>query len=179
MGFIYQMPLIPQNTNNTCWFACFRMLASYRQRRGQLSQGDLELLNNPAYISRIEQEDNLLQPRDFATRASDFGIGVINNAPIEINGVEMTPIPDPERFGQLLKRHGPIMYCCRFVSTGTASTGNLFHAVIINGYYDSDGIKFSYLDPFPLGRGERVEERPAEEFFQEYTECNDPYFYRL
>jgi Papain-like cysteine protease AvrRpt2 len=147
----YDVPLIPQNTNNTCWWAAARMVVEYhRQRRQQstVAGGAVGQPNETAIIDAANQRLNPARVEDFARLA------VLRTTSLS---------PTQEGLAQLLTQKGPLWY--GGVANGYRGYMGGGHAVVITGcIINGNDAEVLINDPWQVGVGARIYE-PFNDFF--------------
>jgi len=154
----YLVPLIPQTTTLTCWFAAAQMVTEYSSQRDQKStseQSNLAMLGRRYDVFRVNQR---LPYSAVVSFANDVGLRIANLS----NACEDLPAT--------LQRCGPLWYMGRW-RDDKAGNG---HAVVITGISD-DAI--SVNDPLPVNQGTR-RELPLQPFFDYLRELSTvPFLY--
>lgn len=147
----YDVPLIPQNTSMTCWWAAARMVVDFHRNRLQQTTTAGGAVGQPNETAIIEGRNTGLQP----SRVEDFA----RAANLRTTSLS----PTPSALISLLQQHGPLWYG-GVVSGYRGFTGG-GHAVVITGCLANDaGSQVAINDPWQPGQGARLYE-PYDEFF--------------
>ena len=134
----YNVPRIRQSSSNTCWLACFRMLAMFRLQVGRPLNPYAQVLLNPDYIALLERRDQALDPRRFASGARQFGLSAL-----DVPGLTSLPrdgIVTPYLAFDILRRRGPF-------TLGGLIRGRDGHAIVICGANDTRDMDIEFIDP--------------------------------
>jgi hypothetical protein len=148
----YDVPLIPQNTSLTCWWAAARMIVDYHRQQRQQSTIAGGAVGQPNETAIIDARNQSLQP----ARVEDFA---------RIANLRTTSLsPTPPALVGLLRSYGPLWYA-GVVNGYRGFTGG-GHAVVITGCLISPaGAEVAINDPWQPGQGARLYD-PYDEFFR-------------
>src|SRR5439155_22500642 len=67
-------PILRQNSRNTCWLACFRMLLTFQQGAGRRLTPAAQWLLTVDSLQNLEQRDQALVVGKFVSIARPFGL---------------------------------------------------------------------------------------------------------
>ncbi len=158
----YNVPLIPQNTTHTCWWAAARMIVEFhrnRVRQSTIAGGAVGQPTETATLDRVNQGLNPSRVADFARLAN----------------LRTTSIsPTPEGLVELLTRVGPLWY--GGVVHGYRGYTGSAHAVVITGcVITGSDAEVMINDPWSPGQGARIYE-PFNDFFRNLS-ANSPFLH--
>jgi hypothetical protein len=159
----YDVPLIPQNTNNTCWWAAARMVVEFhRQRRQQttVAGGAVGQPNENTIIDGANQRLNPARVEDFARLAN------LRTTFRSMNSSGLV---------ELLTQVGPLWY--GGVANGYRGYNGGGHAVVIIGcLVNGEQAEVAINDPWRPGQGARLYE-PFDEFFRNLAGTSAPFLH--
>ena len=136
----YRVPLIPQDGNQTCWYACALMLVGFRRgRMGATAPAGREG-ERPSTAAAVRRDGSGLLPQGACALARQ------NNLRMEFVG------PTPEGLERLLLRFGPLWYGGRI--EGHRGMTEQAHVVVITGMRrEETGDEITVNDPWPPRKG--------------------------
>ena len=141
----HDVPLIPQNTSNTCWYACCRMIVEYhRQKRQQstIAGGEVGQANVTA---TVEGNNTRLAWENFDALARQANLRTTYLS------------PTPEGLVSLLVQKGPLIYSG--ITNGYRGYTGAGHSVVIKGCAaNAASATVHILDPWEIGIGARISE---------------------
>jgi Papain-like cysteine protease AvrRpt2 len=139
----YDVPLIPQATTMTCWWASARMVVEYHRQRLQQSTVAGGAVGQPNETRIIEGANQGINPG----RVEDFA---------RLANLQTTSLsPTPEGLVSLLTQYGPLWYG-GLVQGYRGFTGG-GHAVVITGcLVNPAGAQVAINDPWQVGQGARL-----------------------
>lgn len=152
---MYDVPLIPQNTSNTCWYACCRMIVRYHRESRQQSTIAGGEVGQSQTTAQVEANNGILLWENFEELARQANLRTTSMS------------PTAEGLVRLLNQKGPLIY--GGVTNGYRGFTGPGHAVVITGCVTSGGEAKVYLnDPWEIGVGARITEK-FNDFFSNLT----------
>lgn len=141
----YNVPLIPQATTLTCWWAAARMIVEYHRNTRQQTTIAGGAVGQPNETAIIESANTALQP----SRVEDFA---------RLANLRTTSLsPTPQGLVSLLTQNGPLWY--GGVVNGYRGYTGGGHAVVITGCLVNDaGAQVAINDPWQVNQGARLYE---------------------
>lgn len=143
MSVFYNVPLIPQEANRTCWYACAQMIVRYHRDQAQATTIAGMEVDQPEVTAQIRSVNVGLLPRlaEQVARATHLRMEFVS--------------PTPDRLQDLLTRFGPLWYGGNV--RGYRSVGSGAHVVVLTGIRrDVSGNEVLINDPWPVGGGARL-----------------------
>jgi hypothetical protein len=139
----YRVPLIPQETNHSCWHACAQMLVRFRLgRNGAFTPGEPDV-GRPEAASIVGREESGMLPQGACALARQ------NNFRMEFVS------PTPDGLEGLLRRFGPLWYGGRI--KGYRGMTEQAHVVVVTGMRrEQIGDEIVVNDPWPPRKGARL-----------------------
>lgn len=146
----YDVPLVEQASQNTCWLACFRMLIRFEQSRGRRVNPFAEAVDGADFVARMEALDRTLLADAGAARrfARECGMWTRDVAGLTEPNPEF--IENPYIVHDILKRYGPFAYAGLL-------PGRVGHMIVIRGFVDGPEFQISFNDPRPGVGSRRIE----------------------
>ncbi len=134
----YPVPAIIQGSRNTCWLACFRMLARYQLDVGRQLNAAACSLMSPDVVARFESLDRPLNPDAFERVARSFGLSAVH-VPGLTAELLATDMVDPGAAYAVLSSRGPFTMGVRCHGYG--------HALVVCSATDDADPDIGYIDP--------------------------------
>ena len=142
---MHDVPLIPQNTSNTCWYACCRMIVEYHRNKRQQTTIAGGEVGQPQVTATVEANDGRLAWENFDELARQANLRTTALS------------PTPEGLASLLVQKGPLIYSG--ITNGYRGYTGAGHSVVIKGCVTSENSATVYiLDPWEIGIGARITE---------------------
>lgn len=141
----YDVPMIPQNTNNTCWYACCRMIVEYHRQSRQQSTIAGGEVGQSSVTATVEANDSRLAWESFEQLARMANLRTTYLS------------PTAEGLASLLVQKGPLIYSG--VTNGYRGFTGPGHSVVITGCVvngNNGSVKIN--DPWEIGIGARLSE---------------------
>lgn len=135
----YNVQLMPQPTERSCWAAAMAMIENYRRA---IFEPDLPSLTVEEFVDGANLNlDERYSWNDLRIAKDHYGFDFIR----ELDG---TMYPGPAKWRDWLRRHGPL-----YVSVENDPTS---HAIVVHGIsgnLTTDGCMLDILDPYPPNEG--------------------------
>ncbi len=141
----HNVPMIPQNTQNTCWWAAARMVVQYHRESRQQTTIAGGVIGQAEANAFIDNNDRVLDP----AKAEDLA---------RLANMRTTSLsPTPEGLVGLLIMYGPLWY--GGVVEGYRGFHNAKHAVVITGCSTLGSVPTVNInDPWEIGIGAKLTE---------------------
>ena len=143
---LHDVRLIPQRTNQTCWYACADMIVEYHREHRQQSTIAGGAIGMPHVDRAVDTANNYIPWRLVESFARQQGFQMLHLS------------PTPRGLLELLQQHGPLWYGGDWSQpNGNTQSGQFAsgHVIVITGcHVHGDAAATVYLnDPWPVGTG--------------------------
>lgn len=140
MSVYYNVPLIPQDSSLTCWYACARMIVRFHRDRVQATTLAGGEVGQPGVDAQMSRMNRALNP--------DLAVGVARAMNMQMVWLS----PTPGALENLLASHGPLWYGGNVRGYRDVQSGA--HCVVLTGIRrDAPGDEVLINDPWPSGMG--------------------------